>query len=188
MALSRSRASTPPARYSTLAFSAAKFTLASVTPSFLESARSTRRTQEAQVIPVTGTVICATRSFSLVVSMLDSPPSRSFESALCYTPLPYTVKVVECPPVRGGKPASRTLGANGGVELNETLSQPSLRSKDSDDDMACESSLDVVSIVQHQPDCVSVLYLPRMVRSRRQVFRVAYHPGTPCHTRFSSGA
>jgi hypothetical protein len=42
--------------YSTVAFSVAKFTLAEATPSFLESARSTRRTQEAQVIPVTGMV------------------------------------------------------------------------------------------------------------------------------------
>src|SRR5918995_858072 len=75
--------------YVTLAFSAAKLTLASATPSILERVCSTRRTQEAQVIPVTGMVIRASRSFSLVVCMLEFPPSRSFGSTLCYTPLPH---------------------------------------------------------------------------------------------------
>ena len=154
----RSRGSTSPARYSTVAFSLARFTLASRTPGTFsrarldpphaararharhaegrlahvravarvpygpdqlvrargrrdrrsrspsrrrssrsprqhppssESVRSTRRTQEAQVIPVTGMVIRVSCSFSLVVCMLGFPPSRSFESTLCYTPLPY---------------------------------------------------------------------------------------------------
>src|ERR671912_1214205 len=75
--------------YVTLAFSAAKLTLAWATPSFSERVRSTRRTQEAQVIPVTGMVIRASRSFSLVVCMLGFPPSCSSESTLCYTPLPH---------------------------------------------------------------------------------------------------
>jgi hypothetical protein len=35
-------------------------------------------------------VIRASRSFSFVVSMPNSPTSRSFEPVLCYTPLTYT--------------------------------------------------------------------------------------------------
>ncbi len=57
--------------YSTVALSAAKFTLAPETPSFLPRARSTRRTQEAHVIPVTGIMTCS----NLVFSVTSDPPS-----------------------------------------------------------------------------------------------------------------
>src|SRR5215204_1586584 len=57
--------------YTTVAFSTAKLTFASATPSFLSRARSTRRTQEAHVIPVTGIVI------------VFSPCSPTAEAPLC---------------------------------------------------------------------------------------------------------
>src|SRR5215217_5207132 len=76
--------------YVTLAFSAAKLTLASATPSFSERVRSTRRTQEAQVIPTTGMVIRASRSFSLDVCMLDFPHLTLVRvNVMLYPPTPY---------------------------------------------------------------------------------------------------
>jgi hypothetical protein len=71
-AFSRSRGSISPAMYPTVAFSLARFTLASRTPGTFLRARSTRRTQEAQVILVTGMLIRANRSLLLVVSTPDS--------------------------------------------------------------------------------------------------------------------
>src|SRR5918992_5664074 len=88
MALSRSRGSTSPAMYPTVAFSVARFTLASATPSFLERARSTRRTQEAQLIPVTGIVTRSNRFFPLATSTSYSPRSPSVEQAYAIPPYP----------------------------------------------------------------------------------------------------
>src|SRR5215218_11381815 len=88
-AFSRSLGSTSPARYVTVAFSLARFTFASRTPGTLPRARSTRPTQLAQLIPITGTVTRANLFFASVVSTPGSGPSCSFGSPLYYTPLPY---------------------------------------------------------------------------------------------------
>lgn len=71
-AFSRSRGSISTPRYLTVAFSLAKFTLAFWTPGTFSRARSTRPTQLAQVMPVTGIVIRSSRFVSLIISMSNS--------------------------------------------------------------------------------------------------------------------
>jgi hypothetical protein len=60
MAISKSLGSTSPARYSTVALSLARFTLASRTPGTFSRALSTRPTQLAHVMPVTLKIVSRT--------------------------------------------------------------------------------------------------------------------------------
>src|SRR5918994_270800 len=74
MALSSSRDSTSPARYSTVALSLARFTLASRTPGTFSRALSTRPTQLAHVMPVTLKVVSGLNTPSVHDDTPHPPP------------------------------------------------------------------------------------------------------------------
>ena len=92
IARSKSPISAAPARYSTVALSAARLTFTSSTPGTLRNAFSMRPTQPAQLIPVTGTEIFPD----------SSPMQRTFASepakhSLLYPPTLYTDE--NCAPI-----------------------------------------------------------------------------------------